>query len=104
MWFIAGLMLGSAMSPNGEAPRPPISLGEIPFRCFITLDDSDQAYRECRRLSMTLQLAQQIANTNDEATGYKRGTLRTVVDDAISLELRALRKLEASSRPVKTDR
>lgn len=94
MWFIAGLMLGNAMTSNGSPQNLPSSLNDIPFRCFVALDDGDLAYRECRRLSMTLQLSQQVSNTNDETTGYKRGTLRSLVDDAISLEVRGLRGLE----------
>lgn len=98
MWFIAGLMLGSAMSSDGgSSPKIPSALGDIPFRCFVALDDGDGAYRECRRLSMTLQLSQQITNTNEEVTGYVRGTLRSKVDDAISLEVRGLRQLEKTA-------
>ena len=98
MWFLMGMMLGSSLSGEEPSARMMSALtSEVPFRCFVALDDGDQAYRECRRLSMTVQLSQQIMNTNDEVTGFKRGTLRLVVDDAISLELRGLRALEKSA-------
>src|ERR1700679_2073531 len=94
MWFIAGLMLGSAMSSDGSPAKMPSALADIPFRCFVALDDGDAAYRECRRLSMTLQISQQVQNTDYEAAGYKRGTMVATVDAAISLEIRGLRQLE----------
>lgn len=97
MWFILGMMVGAGIS-EGSGGHRLTALGDIPIRCFVALDQGDAAYKDCRRIGLAYQLYQQVANTPVEYSGYQRGTLQAKVEQALDMELTALRAIERAQR------
>lgn len=98
MSFIFGILIGATVFSGGSSGSMPFSLSEIPFRCFAALDVDDAAYKHCRRLSMALQISQQYQNSPDHLSGVHRGNLAATIDEALVLEVKALRTLEQASK------
>jgi len=101
MGFIFGLFIGAAIFSGDSSNHQnfPASLGEIPFRCFAAIEQSDNIYRACRRLSMTAQITQQcIAMEGCRGHGIDSGH---EVDAALDFEVTALHKLETAIKTAK---
>jgi hypothetical protein len=81
-WFILGLIAGNAMSdsPPGSMQQ---NLSGIPLRCFAALEESDDAYKECRRPSLRYEVMASSALTRDGqrlCTFYSKDYVQTYGD------------------------
>ena len=98
MGFLFGLLIGSSLGSGAATPLPSF-LGDIPLRCLAALEQSDDAYRACRKLSIAGQVYQQYTATpnyltdlSDDTTA-RRTELRRAVADAMNWEISALHEL-----------
>ena len=97
MGFLFGLLVGAAVfSTNGGTPLP--SIAAIPLRCLAALDDGDVAYKDCRRLSLAFEVQQQYSSTSNDLSGVNRSNVTAKIDEALALEIRALRSIEAANK------
>jgi hypothetical protein len=112
MWFLFGLMIGSATMSGHNNGGAGIA-GQIPLRCYAAIGD-DMAYRRCRYASMMGELlaatVPAAGNTGlcwavwaGRERNYDFGpALKSSdtcnIDAAIALELRALRKLDEMAK------
>lgn len=96
MNFFLGILFG-AMLAGGGGQHTAI-LGDIPLRCLAALEQSDDAYRQCRIMSLAAAMQQQYQNSNDLVTGMGRGKMQTAVAEALTWEIKALKTLEAEAR------
>ena len=93
MGFIFGLLVGAALSSGGDgSSRLPPSLSQIPFRCFAAIEQSDDAYRACRRLSMAADMAQQCKMVPGRIC-EGRDDYDKAIDAGLTWEIAALHKL-----------
>lgn len=98
MSFLLGLLVGSMLSgPDGRPVLSPSSLGSIPFRCLAAIEQSDDAYKACRRLSLGVEITLQMKQ-DDATTSYSRADIRAAIDAALAFEIQALRELEQAAK------
>jgi hypothetical protein len=103
MGFLFGLIVGTALSSGGDnSPRLPSSLSEIPFRCLAAIEQSDAAYRDCRRLSMAAQIQQQHDVADCQVSKVCRNDIPHAVDVALDYEIAALHQLESAAAKTQT--
>lgn len=123
MWFLFGLFAGVVLSvvlsggPNGGGGA---AMGSIPLRCFLAIEESDDAYSRCRRPSIIGELAMG-SNIEPGSSGMCAiaWNPRHRVDDSekakvtvaacdiewhLALELRALKRLNELAREASTKR
>ena len=98
MGFLFGLLVGGMLAGGSGEGGAGLPFGSIPFRCLASLDDSDESYRNCRRLSLVFEITQQYRNTDDNLTGLSRQSLRDRIEHAMNLELRGLRTIEKANK------
>jgi hypothetical protein len=112
MWFLFGLMLGSALTTSGGSVNQSSPLGSIPMRCLMALEESKEAYAKCRHATMVAELLAQSVRMQGSAPDCYRvwakrpnqQDLATTPEDcdigaAIDLEYRALKRLNEMAQP-----
>lgn len=97
MGFLFGLLIGSSLSGSSPATVQQM-LGSIPLRCVVALEDGDDAYRSCRRLSLAYEMYHQVDGSPDDVNGHKHGQLGPEVEAAMNLEIRALKEIETAAK------
>jgi len=93
MSFILGLAFGSmlASGPNGAAVSQ--MLGSIPLRCLYAFEISESDYRDCRQVSLSVELHGNGQVGCDSARRNSRSDPICSRDRHLNWEIGALRKL-----------
>jgi hypothetical protein len=94
MGFLFGMFVGVMLFGDGNTSRLPPGLGEIPFRCFAAIEQSDSSYRDCRRRSMRAQISEQMT----AGGGINYDLREHETDAALDYEITALHDLEAAAK------